>query len=374
MEQNIQHGNTNTTPEAAGFIPQKTETLNKHFINLINQEKLQGASYILSRRGKVFAWNAMGKLSGIEDKGPLQPDSIRGITSFTKVFTTTAIMQLIESGKLYLEQPLGDIIEEFNNDHYSGVTIFHLLTHTSGIVADGSYFMEPFPDYSIWETSRNNKEWIKLILSGPRQAKPGEQWSYSSSGFAILGEIINRTSGMHYSKFITENIIEPLGLKDTTFKVPESEYHRAALLNEMEKERLDFNKTTSAPFVAAGGLYSSLHDLWKFGQMMLNKGQLDGTRILGRVTVDKISKNQFSRLKAYYWGSEFTDYKHGIGWYMENRNITSPGTYGHEGAGRIGVIIDPAEELVYAYYAISENPWLPESCIGPYSIIWSGLE
>jgi CubicO group peptidase (beta-lactamase class C family) len=213
----IHRGKTETTPESVNYSPRSIEWLDAHFSNLVTSGKLQGASYLLARKGKIFACASMGNLTADEETGDLMPDSIRQTASMSKVFTATAVMQLVEQGKLYIEQPVMEIIEEFNTSAHKHITIFNLLTHTSGIAGSPGYFCEPypyeFPDYF-------DKDWITNGLRGLVQAKPGEAWIYSSYGFAILGEIVSRVSGTCFHDYVTEQIITPLGMDHTFYIVP----------------------------------------------------------------------------------------------------------------------------------------------------------
>jgi CubicO group peptidase (beta-lactamase class C family) len=135
----------------------------------------------------VFAWKSTGPLSGLEDKGDMQPDSLFGIASITKLFTATAILQLMERGKLVLDQPVSSVIEEFNNPMHGGILIKHLLTHTSGLSADPGACTEPYP-LEFWNDDLNRDNWIKWALRGSLQYQTGKVWNYCSRGFMLLGK------------------------------------------------------------------------------------------------------------------------------------------------------------------------------------------
>src|SRR5690606_27599387 len=129
----------------AGFSEEVLERLNDHFAQLIKADKIQCASYVLARHGKVFADGAMGRLRFDRPESVMNKDSIRRIASVTKLFTAVAIFQLIEEGKLFLRQSVADWIEEFKHPLYESINIMHLLTHTSGLRADPFYYLEPYP-------------------------------------------------------------------------------------------------------------------------------------------------------------------------------------------------------------------------------------
>lgn len=368
-------GKVHCTPEAVGYRSENLCYLDNLLISLISEKKLQCASYMLSKNGKIFASKSMGRLCGFENRGDLMPDSIRRIASITKIFTTIAILQLMEKGFIYMTQPVASIINEFDTPVHNRINIFHLLTHTSGLTPDPGYFKEPYQ--KGWWGNSEDGNWIKSGLSGPMLKNPGEEWLYSSFGFMILGEIISRISKMPYEKYVEYNIIEPLGMESTFFNVPEPYHNKVCMLTERENRRLieKHEETANVPPSSAGGLYSSLEDLCKLGQLMLNKGTFNGHYVLGRKTVEAMTSNNLpSGIPAYHWGDQFKSYEQGLGWRVTSRNIfSSPGTFGHEGAGRSSLYIDPVEQLVAAVFVPSSAEWVPESIVGVQGIIWSGI-
>jgi CubicO group peptidase (beta-lactamase class C family) len=367
----IHPGQTEVTPAEAGFRPKRIDCLDAHFIELIRQQKLQCAGYLLARNGRVFAHKSMGNLCGFQNRGDLMPDSIRRIASITKMFTAVAVMKLVEDGKIHLEQPVSSILDEFNTAMHNRITIFHLLTHTSGICPDPGYFQEAYQRQ--WWMNRD-ENWIKAILSGPLCSEPGETWNYSSSCFGILGEIISRSSGMTYENYILKNIVEPMEMDSTFFDVPESLLNRVCMVEHLEEERLksqDGEKNSSLS--AGGGLYSTLYDLYKLGQMLLDLGLYKDIHILSRKSVEAMIRPQVSGIPAFHWGEKFNNYKYGLGINIYISELLTPGTYNHEGRGRCALYIDPVEKLVAVYFVPSAVKWEPISIICTRGIIWSGL-
>jgi CubicO group peptidase (beta-lactamase class C family) len=371
----IQIGHTEGSSEEAGYDSRRLKRLDELFLGLTQQKKLQCASYLFSRNGKIFVKKSMGMLNGVTNEGDFMPDSIRRVASITKAFTAVTIMKLLEDGKLYLDQPVHTILEEFDNAMHKSITIFHLLTHTSGIIADPGYFNEPYP--RGWWEGAENQSWIKRVLSGPLLCKPGESWNYSSSSFALLGEIISRVSGVPYEEYVCQVIIEPLGLKQTFFDVPEPLHNEVCIVTEWDDQRLKSNEPrTNLPPRAGGGLYSSMQDLWSFGQMLLNNGELQGQRIIGRKTVEAMTRNYLFGVPAFQWGKNSASIKYGLGLVVQNgpREILSPGTYSHGGAGRSELIIDPVEQFVAIFFVPTSLDWVPESVDHARNVIWSGIQ
>ncbi|GHD56606.1 serine hydrolase domain-containing protein [Jeongeupia chitinilytica] len=361
------------SPREAGFDPVKLDDLDRHFQRLIANGKLQGASYLLARRGKVFAHRSMGQLREDPVAGAFKPDSLRCVYSITKLVAAIAAMQLVEQGKLCLETFACALIDEMQNPKHNQIQLWHLLTHCSGLPADPGFYNEPYPHE--WLSSRVKDNWITAALTGPTEYEPGTRSSYSSVGYAILGEIIARVSGQTFEAYVEEHILKPLGMKDSCFIVPESRFDEVCLNNAWQYERLLLRTPPHGIPQAAGGMYSTLADLYRLGQMMLNKGAFDGVRILSRKSVETMTRNWLPpNTESYYWGNKLKAFEHGLGVQTySNFGLVSPGTYAHEGAWHSALFIDPQEELVVVYMVPNNPGWSQEAVIAPRGIIWSGL-
>lgn len=380
--------------EDAEYSEEAVVRLERHFAKLVEDDKIQCASYLLSRNGRVFAEGALGKLHYNATDERLQKDSIRRIASVTKLFTAVAIFQLVERGTIFLRQPVADWIEEFKHPMYEKITIMHLLTHTSGVQADPFYYLEPYP-MGWWDIMfafqpdtegpdaivepdelemQRQTAWIRALLSGKPLSQPGEKWNYSSAGYSVLGEVITRASSMPYEKYIIDNIATPLGMSRTFFEVPIELQTEVCVINEHESSRLEYNDRQYAPPRAGGGLYSTLADLFRFGQMLLSGGTLDGVRILSRKSVEKMTDNVLDKgVNGFSWGGRLTDMIYGLGPLLigENEWIAED-TFGHEGAGRCKLLLDREHNAVILFFVPSNSDWCPESMIGTQNIIGSG--
>ncbi|MGO4106168.1 serine hydrolase domain-containing protein [Paenibacillus sp. YAF4_2] len=386
---------TEVQPQETGFDPDARHRLERHFEKLIEQKQIQCASYLISSHGAVFAKGAFGQLQYDNPGSLYREDTIRKIASVTKLFTSAAIFQLIEQGKLFLRQSVADWIEEFKNPTYNKIQIWHLLTHTSGIQADPGYYNEPIargwwdflfafepenegPD-AVTDPEELDKQrrsqWIRAVLSGQPLSAPGEEWVYSSAGYAILGEIVTRVSGIPYEQYVMEKIVQPLGMNRTFFDIPKELHDEVCWINEYDRERITkVQDRKYSPPRAGGGLNSTLDDLYRFGQMLLNKGTLDGVKILSRKSVEKMTSNVLGRdLEGFCWGSRLKDLTYGLGVSLIRQDEWLPeGSYGHEGAGRCKLLIDPLHHSVVVYFVPSNMDWSPESINGTNSIIGSG--
>ena len=351
-------GSIDVNPEDVGVNSERLERLDRFFLESIEANHIQAAGYIISRQGKIFVNRTMGILSGIDDRGNFLPDSIHAIASATKVFTATAIMQLVEVGKLSLEQPVSTILSEFQNPIHEKITLLHLLTHTSGLRADPGAHTEPYPR-PFWDNTLTSKNWISFVLRDPLQFPVGEVWNYCSHGFMILGEIIARISGVSYTKYIQKYILEPLGMTRSFFDVPDQYRPNVCIVNNSDVKELNFPRqdTFVESWVACGSLYSTLFDIWKFGQMILSKGSFQNHHLLCRKMVETMTRNHLQNIPAYNWGIRIKAKQFGIGWEIDKEPTFSPGTLSHEGFGWTSLLIDPQEELVYVSMTPTKTDW-----------------
>lgn len=317
----------------------------------------------------------MGKLLYNDDEKDFLPDSIRGIASITKIFVAVSILQLVEKGKIRLDQPVSEIIEEFKTPMHEKINIYHLLTHTSGLRPDPGVFFEPYPLDWQWFGA---KKWITESMRDFLLLEPGVEWRYSSTGFTLLAEIITRVSGVHAEKYIIDNIAKPLGMNSTFFDVPEELTDTVCFTSKEDKKwfEADKKRPDSAPPRGSGGLYSTLVDLQRLGQMLINKGTLNGVRILSRKTVESMTRNQTKGVRNYCWGAGGTEMEYGLGMNVySNNTFLSPGSFSHEGAGLSGLYMDPVENVVFAYICPlgKDIGWEPEAVINLRNIVWSGI-
>lgn len=363
-------------PEDVGYCPETIEQVNRHLSELIDRKRLQAAAYIMSKDGKVFVHNSMGKLLYDNDEKDFLPDSIRTIASITKVFVAVSILQLVEKGVIRLDQPVAEILKEFKTPMFEKIKIIHLLTHTSGIRPDPGAFFEPYPLDWRWFSK---KEWIKESLRDFLLLAPGKEWRYSSTGFIILAEIVSRVSGIHFEKYVLDNITTPLDMNTTFFDIPDEFLDRVCFTDKHEREWYEKDKTRPdwASPRGGGGLHSTLGDLQRLGQMLINKGTLNGARILSRKTVEAMTRNHIKGAINYCWDAGGIEMEYGLGMNVySNNTFLSPGSFSHEGAGLCGLYMDPVENFVLAYMCpLGKNiEWEAEAVINLRNIVWSGIE
>jgi len=378
-------------PEEVGYDPSRIEALNRHFQKLIDSRIIISANYCMARDGKMFADTAIGKLSYREDdERQLTPDTIQKIASITKLFTAVAIWKLAEDGMLRVNQRVGEFIEEFDTPPFDEITIAHLLSHTSGLQADNNCFENKY-FVSPWDfiDKDRSKSWIAAALQSGLRKKPGEEWAYSSFGYAILGEVITRASGIPAEDYIIENIARPCGLKDTHFNIEKKEIVerlnipnkrtekliKAFLEGKLEKPGED-DVWRKVPRTG-GGLFSTARDLCRFGTMLLKGGYIEGNRIIGRKAIEKMSTLYTApHIRDYCWnaGGVYREYGLGPDMRCNEASLYSKGSYFHEGAGACCLLIDPVEKLVAAWFVpFADERWYPEALYNAAAVMWSGL-
>ncbi|WP_461257851.1 serine hydrolase domain-containing protein [Treponema sp. R80B11-R83G3] len=392
-------GKTDCKPSDVGYNEKRLDVLNSHLQRVIDDGEIQCATYCISRKGKVFAHGGVGKKSfRKDDNTPVQPDSTRYVASITKVFTAVAIMKLVEDGYTRLDVPVGEILPQFNTPSYNSVTLFQLLTHTSGLHADGGCFENKYQSnywkliedaYNLCKPAKKKDfDWLTAALStigNGFRVKPDTEWAYCSFGFTVLGAVIEKITGMSAHKFIEDNICKPLGMKDTSFDITVEMAKRYIVSDEELEKHVNntINGTYEPQWIGeklkipdtGGGLNSTVYDLSRFGNMALFGGTLNGVRILGRKAMEKMT-NIASALPNYTWNAKEKERYYGVGFDMRNGPAFtfSQGTFMHEGSGACSLYIDPKEELVAAWIVpFAKEGWFSRALYNVQNIIWSGL-
>ncbi len=296
----------------------------------------------------MFLHGAIGARSCLDgDDSALRPDDLQFVASMTKVFTATAIMQLVEDGLIRLDQGVGEILPQFATPPFDRITLFHLLTHTSGMHPDTGCLPNKYEvnywgameyAYRLYDAASGEPfDPIAAALAVGVRDEPNRQWLYSTFGYVVLGWVIEQVTGRSAHAVIEDRIAAPLGLADTFFAPPSDALDRYMVTpwfsNRIEKARRGEDIFRGLPGTG-GGMSSTPYDLNRLGNAFLNGGVLDGARILGRKTVEKMTTPAVA-LPNYCWGADGAPRRYGIGFDMVDRlEFTfSDSTYCHEGAG-----------------------------------------
>jgi CubicO group peptidase (beta-lactamase class C family) len=327
-----------------GLDPECLSRISTRMKSLVDAGAIAGAVTLVARNGKVFHLEATG-FQDLESRKPMRTNTIFDVRSVTKTVTAVAVMTLIEEGKLGLNDPVEKYLAGFKK-----ITIHHLLTHTSGLPFSRPAEIE---DITI-KRDRTLAEVVALLAKQEPEFTPGTQFRYASSGFAILGRIIEVVSGKPYEQFVKERVFDPLGMRDSFFFIPDDRRARVASVyrkqdGKLEKWREIDEYTRPAKYSAPEfGMYSTAEDLAAFCQMMLNGGTFRGRRVLSRMSVAAMTANHTMNIKSAV--TQRPAYN-GLGWGLSGDPIddfplTSPGSYGHNGAFGSLIWIDPKEGLV----------------------------
>lgn len=320
-------------PETVGLSSARLRHIDRLLNSHVEKQKIAGAVVLVARKGEIAYFREFG----MADVGkPMKKDTIFRIVSMTKPLTSTAIMLLYEEGKLLLSDPVSKYIPEFKNPKVlellpegtefeyklvpakREITVRDLLTHSSGIL-----YLFPsnwFPDRQRTLVTDFYKEagitdgfcrpdetigdMVKRLARLPLYDHPGEVWDYGLSS-DVLGYLVEVVSGMRFDRFMEERIFKPLQMHDSHFYIPQDKLERLAAvwksdwqgsLTRADDQPMmsgnlalcpsDAYATTGKYLAGGASVLSTVYDYFRFSQMLLNKGELDGVRLLSRKTVE----------------------------------------------------------------------------------------
>jgi len=394
-------------PEKVGLSTERLANMDALIERYVEEKKIAGAVVLVARKGKV----AYLKATGLADTGkPMQKDTIFRIVSMTKPITSTAIMMLYEEGKLLLSDPVAKYIPEFGNQKVlvanpegsdfpyhlepvkREVQVRDLLAHTSGLLY--LFLNDVYPDRGRQMLVDMYKEagitdgfcrpdeeigdMVKRLARLPLYKQPGELWDYSLAS-DVLGYLVEVVSGMKFDKFVQTRIFDPLQMKDSHFFIPEEKLPRLAAVWKSDWKG-SLVRADEKPIVAgdlwlcptdalmlsgkylAGGanVLSTPYDYFRFAQMYLNGGELDGVRLLSRKTVELMTAtNHIGRFDAEFLHSK--GWKFGLGFAIQadrEHPVDSGDVGAYEWAGIYSTrfSVDPKEEKITIFMS-QTNPF-----------------
>ena len=302
--------------------------------------KIPGAVVLIGNQGRVVYRRAFGHQAIEPKKLPMRVDTIFDLASLTKVIaTTTAIMQLLEKGKLRLDDQVGAHWPEFKANGKEEITVRHLLTHYSGLRPD----LDLKPGWSSYSTA------LRMAVAEKPAFPPGTRFVYSDINFIILGELVHRISGQPLDVYCAENVFKPLEMKDTGFnpsptlrnRIAPTQYQRRGKRKILWGEVYDPIAHNMGGVAGHAGLFSTADDLSIFAQTLLDGGTRKGAHILSPLTVEKMTTPQSPPNKMAL---------RGLGWdidspFASNRGELFPvGSYGHTGSTGTSIWIDPVSK------------------------------
>jgi CubicO group peptidase (beta-lactamase class C family) len=378
--------NNEVGAEAAGFSSERLKRMDIAMNEWVEKGYMNGGAALIIKDGKIAYHKAIG-YNDLDTKEPLQKDGIFRIASQTKAITSVAIMILFDEGKLLLTDPVSQYIPSFkkqsvlvkfnpSDTSYSTVpasrevTIKDLLTHTSGLGYAQIGTKEANAIYAKHDITAGLGVKNKTLLEAmtklgelPLMHQPGEKFTYGLNN-DVLGCVVEIISEVSLDEFFKTRIFEPLGMKDTYFNIPTSKAKRLVnlytekspgVLVKADAGMLNSAAASNYPLVphtyysGGAGLSSTLYDYGIFLQMLLNNGEYNGKRILGKNTVRMMITNQIEDVN--YANSN----KFGLGFQLvtEKSSGQTPaqvGTFNWGGAFATSYWVDPKEKIVMLFY------------------------
>src|SRR5712671_1477080 len=357
-------------PEQIGLSSTRLQRMSDAFKREVDKGTLPGATVMVARRGQVGWFDAIGRQNPAAS-APMAHDTIFRIFSMTKPIVSVGIMMLVEDGHFILGDPVAKFIPEFG-DQKVGVenngkldlvplrrpmTVQDLLRHTSGLTYDhtGNGLVQQLYQQSRLRSRKiTNAEHAAILAGLPLICQPGAEWNYSRST-DILGRIIEVVSGKSLGAFLTERILAPLQMAETAFHTGEQNAGRLAepfSTDPWNGEKVQLFNMLEKPAMESGGggLVSTTMDYARFCQMLLNRGSLDGNRIIGRKTLELMASDHLGpNVKV---DSPLMPPGHGFGLGFAVRMQAgiapfsgSPGQFFWSGMAGTFFWIDPAEDL-----------------------------
>jgi CubicO group peptidase (beta-lactamase class C family) len=374
-----------TVPKSGieGFAPDRLARIDQTLQRLVDENQIAGAVGLVIRDGRVVYERATG-WADKEAGRRMTTDAIFRIASLSKGITNTALLMLVEEGKIGLDDPVSRFIPQFAHTTVASrsdtgrvivpakraITIRDLLTHTSGISYGTDSIVAPLyqakglgPAAGFgWYSADKNEPictTMERLASLPFVAQPGETWTYGYNT-DILGCVVERVSGIPLDEFIRTRITQPLGMKDTYFYLPPAKRQRLATVYTSDstghvqrapagqRGQGDYVDGPRRSFAGGSGLLSTARDYSRFLQMLANGGELDGVRILSPKTIDIMTTNQVGTLFVRTPGQGY-----GFGFGINDRastgGLASVETWGWRGAYGSMYRVDPREHLIIVF-------------------------
>ena len=364
-------------PESLGLDPTVLENIRKYLNDTyVEDGKYVGTMTLVSRKGEVAYLDSIGFMDR-ENARPMQEDSIFRIYSMSKAITSIAIMQLFEKSKFRLDDPVHWYIPSWKNlrVYQSGIypnfltsrpkrhmTIRDLLTHMSGLTYDFMYKSNVDAAYRKTKVQQAGslEEFVEILSTLPLEFSPGDKWNYSVST-DVLGYLVEVMSGMKLEEYFKEYIFEPLEMMDTSFSCPEEKLDRLASLYEHipngEPRLLEIPFLNTKMASGGGGLFSTMSDYHNFCSMLVNQGEFNGTRLIGRKTLELMTVNHLpdnqdltEMSESAFSETPYAGVGFGLGFSVmldpaKSQTISDIGEYGWGGAASTVFFINPKEDM-----------------------------
>jgi CubicO group peptidase (beta-lactamase class C family) len=327
---------------------------------------------LVARHGVIALHEAFGVLGPEPDDPPLPRDAIFLLASLSKPVTATALMALVEDGRVGLTRPVREYIPEFDGDGKDKVYVHHLLTHTSGLmsfgdidelVADISRRLEKPPrDATI---HRGLDASLQIAYEHSLRKPPGEEMFYDNLNYDLLGEIVRRMSGRSLPDFVNERVFTPLGMRDSSVGLPRERRVRAVRAVAESRWAAGWSLPFWNTAAGAGSVYSTALDMAAFGQAFLDGGRGANGSVLGPAVREMIT-NQIPGIAGVLLEERHEEASWGYGWGIVCHEkwayfpTHSTGTFQHGGSTGVYLWCDPTHDLVGAFFGASVKDIAPD--------------
>jgi len=361
-------------PEAIGLSSARLQAMSDTFKREVDNGTTPGVTVLVARRGQIGWFDAIGRQNPLAP-APMTHDTIFRIFSMTKPIVSIGIMMLLEDGRFLLNDPVAKFIPEFSETKVGierngtldlvparrQMTIQDLLRHTSGLTYDhtGNGMVQRLYQQSRLRSRKiTNAEHATMLANMPLICQPGAEWNYSRST-DILGRIIEVVSGQTLGTFLAERILGPLQMTETAFHTPEANAGRLAeafAMDPWSKEKVQLFNMLEKPAMESGGggLVSTTMDYARFAQMLLNGGTLDGTRIVGRKTLQLMASDHLGADVKIQGTLVPPGHSFGLGFAVRTHQGIAPfmgsvGQFFWSGMAGTFFWIDPSEDLIAVF-------------------------
>jgi len=365
------------SPEQAGFSKERLARIRPQLERYVGENRLAGGTALIARHGKVIYFQTFGVMDQGSGK-PMTENAIFRIYSMTKPIIAVAALTLYEEGKFSMLDPVSKYLPEFSDMRVAvpaadgvpwhtvpaerPILVLDLLRHTSGMTnqgpkdANGELMLT-----RLDIRSHSLADGIKLLASAPLVHQPQAGFDYSP-GPDVMGRLIEVWSGMMLDQYLNERIFRPLHMTDTGFWVPQDKWSRLTTLYDRglndeivlaTGDPQDGYKRKPPFLSGAGGLVSTTSDYLRFAQMLLNRGQLDGVRILSPKSIELMTSDLLGDLPIFD-GPMLPGYGFGLSVAVnrgpaKTATIGSAGEYYWEGAAASLFFVDPSEDLLTVF-------------------------
>jgi CubicO group peptidase (beta-lactamase class C family) len=349
---------TQSTPVAvpAATARRLADTVRRVLDAAVADSAFPGAYVVVGNKDGVLFEYGAGRIDWKADAPPPDANTLWDLASLTKVTaTTSAIMQLVDQGRISLEDPVQKYLPEWTGPNKETVKLRHLITHSSGL-----------PPFKVFPMDIDADSTRKLFIGVQLDTLPGVKMAYSDIGFVLLGFVVEKVSGERLDQYVVNHVYRPLGMNETFFRPDPSLMPRIAptetqafrggqvrgVVHDERAWRMD-------GVAGHAGLFSTGHDLGRFARMYLNRGALDGTRVFAESTVTRFTS---------YVDSTYSN--RGLGWQKPELpgmkftgpsaawggHVATPSAFGHTGFTGTSYYIDPARNVFVVLLSNRVNP------------------